>query len=71
MALSEFPRTRPTEPDARTGAGEDAARAETARRNFERVAALIAAANPLDTDTDAVSDLDLLEAATALSTQRT
>jgi hypothetical protein len=68
MALSDLPRTRPTETDAQRRAREDAAQVEIARRNFDRVASLIAKARPLAPGTEDVSDLDLLETATALST---
>ncbi|MCJ2138346.1 hypothetical protein MKK69_30560 [Methylobacterium sp. J-026] len=46
-------------------------RAETARRDFERIAGLIAAAGPLAPGTEAMSDLEMLEVATALATART
>ncbi|MCJ2091896.1 hypothetical protein MKK67_05160 [Methylobacterium sp. J-072] len=70
MALSDLPRTRPTETDAQTRAREDAARVETARRDFDSMSARIAAARPLAPAKDDLSDLDLLEAATALSTAK-
>jgi hypothetical protein len=58
------------ETDAQRRAREDAARVEIARRNFDRVASLIAKARPLAPRTEDVSDLDLLETATALSTPK-
>ena len=67
MALSEFPRNRSTETEAQKRARDDAARAAKARRDFERLAARIASARPLASGTEDLSDLDLIEAATALS----
>ena len=70
MALSELPRTRSTETAAQKRAREVAVRVETARRDFDRVAGQVAAAGPLAPDTESMSDLDLFELATALSTAK-
>ncbi|WP_407530923.1 hypothetical protein [Methylobacterium oryzisoli] len=48
----------------------ESARAEKARQDFDLVAGMVAAHRPFDPRTEQVGDLEMLEAATALTTKK-